>query len=358
MSKLQMLDDAVDRFSRDVDHIIITASSSVRNDRGVAEFSIERDSIQASGCKTNATVSDFLENFRRVAEYFSTRLPPMVSTLLSQKLMPILIPRLTSDWLLPSVPVSLDGIQEFQEVLAQVLRLADQIGGLGWVGQDELVGWVESAPRIWLSKRKESALAATRNACYKGTSDKKSVERVETQVVSHDDVIMGGDQPKDDWEAGWSDDETKGAKGVSDHQVADDDVDASAWGLEDDETQSDNKVDMSDANNSTPAGADEAEAWGWGDDETEPQDAATPAARQTQESRPVVNGSKKLSKPSERELTLKETYTVTALPDAIVDLIVRIVSDAESLAQPPYVFIVIPRSLMFANKDLVSPSRL
>lgn len=345
MSKLRILEDMADRFCRDFEHLILTPCLTPRYDHSIAEFSVEGDSIQVSGYKTGTSVSAVIEDIHRIAEYLTTRLPPTLSTLLSRKLMPSLIPCLTSDWLVPSVPASLDGVRGFQDVLAQVMRLADYVGELGWVGQDQLVQWVESAPRVWLSKRKEAALAATRSSCYKGISDKKGVERVETQMVTRGDVIMSGDQAHNDWEAGWSDEEDKGVTATSNPQAADEEVDASAWGLEEDEPRGDNKTGNADANSPKAAGEDEVEAWGWGDDETDAQDVPTTALPPAGPSRPATNGDRKPAKSSGRELTLKETYTVTAVPDAILELIVHTISDAEALAQPPYVFGSLPISL-------------
>ena len=115
------------------------------------------------------------------------------------------------------------------------------------------------------------------------------------------------------------------------------DADASAWGLDDDAEAEDAEAKSENGTKDDPEEED-ADAWGWGDDdataEAEEPDNKSPAKSSAKE--PVQKHGRKPSKgqPSERELTLRETYSVTAIPDAIMEMVVQIVSDAQALGQP------------------------
>jgi protein transport protein DSL1/ZW10 len=60
---------------------------------------------------------------------------------------------------------------DYQKVLAQVHEFADNLDKLKWPGVEGLHDWVANAPKIWLSKKRESALDWTRNQFSLGTSD-------------------------------------------------------------------------------------------------------------------------------------------------------------------------------------------
>ena len=51
----------------------------------------------------------------------------------------------------------------FRKAIALVQVFADNLKALKWTGAEELHDWVANAPRIWLTKRRETALDWTRN---------------------------------------------------------------------------------------------------------------------------------------------------------------------------------------------------
>ncbi|KAK5129535.1 ribosome biogenesis protein ytm1 [Cryomyces antarcticus] len=295
-------------------------------DLTVAKISIDGDGIEVSGVTTDVSIPTLLTGLSDVLEYLGTRLPPAISIPLSEILMPSINSRLLSGWLEPAIPLSLEGMQSFEQVLGHVLNLADNVEDLGWSGKSELVSWVERTPRTWLAKRREAALAATRRQILNGLSERRVVERVETQTVQRGEVVVTGDQGNEDWNAAWDNGGGPANSSTKRPQQAEDDQEASAWGLDDGEGQ----VAGQNSNKPDEAGDAGDDAWGWDDaDEGKQSTAASPTTNRNQ--RPNVNGDKDHTDTLERELTLKETYTVTAVPDGIMEIVQQVISDAEAL---------------------------
>ena len=67
------------------------------------------------------------------------------------------------DWLNTAVPSSLDDMIDYQRALAQVEDFAGKLQSLGWPGVESFNDWVSNAPKVWLAKRRETALDWTRN---------------------------------------------------------------------------------------------------------------------------------------------------------------------------------------------------
>ncbi|KAF2098527.1 hypothetical protein NA57DRAFT_38787 [Rhizodiscina lignyota] len=197
-----------------------------------------------------------------------------------------------------------------------------------------------SAPRIWLSKRKEVALATIRSTSFKGLGTKKVAERIETQKVSKNEAVIAQDQAQsveapnnqasNDWDDAWEEEEEKPAAEENTGNV-DEEEDTSAWDVDDGAEENEDKAPPPQpTSDEPPSAADDGEAWGWGDDEAE-QSKKSDEARTTSRA-PRVNGDQDPLSHSEHELTLRETYTVTAIPDSLMEVILQTVSDAERLS--------------------------
>ena len=334
--KLGLLNTKITELYQGLDTIILVPRLTLGQDDTAAAISVTGDTIQVTGRLPNADVKLLFEDVDSIVEYLTTRLPSTIAVPLSELLMPSLISHLISDWLLPSVPSSLDGMLELQTILAQVLRLSDLVDSVGWHGKSDLLDWVDQAPRVWLTKRRETSLDKVRTLLSKGLGKVRKVERIETGIVAPEDEKFHGKGGEDDWNAEWSDgEESKKAIAPPAKKVEDDDT--SAWGLDD-------ELEVSEG-----AGKDEhlprdnvdgepEDAWGWGDekDQEEPMQHDTIEVELGAKSNGHVPNS---GRQSQRELTLKEVYSITALPEAMLEIIVQVVSDAETLAQPKYVFI-------------------
>jgi centromere/kinetochore protein ZW10 len=330
LTKLRLFDTAVSRFSRDFENAIISPRLSITVDPGVLAIVIDGDDIQAVGHVEKMTVHSALEDIHRIAEYLSTRLPPSIAIPLSGKLVPALASRLINNWLLPAVPLSLGGIEDFHEILALVLGLAEYLDDLSWTGQSHLVDWVDKSAEIWVTKRKEATIAEVRRLCFRGVKSTHVVERVETQTVTKsDNIITSNEAPDDDWGADWGEDDTPAEEPpAAEHVEQVEEEDLSAWGADDDEEEHPKPESKEPAE----AGEDEADAWGWGDedDSQAPPTDATPKITIPSK----TNGALQ-QQPASREITLKETYTVTSIPDSILEIINQVIYDVDALNQPP-----------------------
>jgi centromere/kinetochore protein ZW10 len=348
LSKLELLDSSIASLSRSFDRVIIAPRLAINTDHVVSSFDIQGDDVVIDGHVKDMSVKTALEDIHRITEYLSTRLPPSIALPLSGKIVPVIANRLISNWLLPAVPFRTDGVPEFQETLSFVLGLAEYLDELGWVGQDRLRDWVDRSAQVWLSRQKEAAIVRVHALCPKKVRDKESVERVETQIVSRGDAVLGHNEDEDeDWGADWgNDEEPESAEEPRNNDQATktaevEEEDMSAW---DDNEPKEEPQPSAGPNVEEEKTADEedVEAWGWGDEQEPEQEAGTDSAapessEAPKDDRPQANNgaSKKQSPASNtKELTLRETYTITGVPDAIIDIIVQVVSDVGALNQP------------------------
>ena len=95
--------------------------------------------------------------------FLNGHLPSEFSQPLSEVLMPKLCSHIKETWLDSAVPASLQDMTAFRKAIALVQVFADNLKALKWTGAEELHDWVANAPRIWLTKRRETALDWTRN---------------------------------------------------------------------------------------------------------------------------------------------------------------------------------------------------
>lgn len=330
LTKLNLFDSFTSRLSRDFDKTIIHPRLVLNPDKSTYTFDIQGDDIQRIGSISDITVKAALEDIQSIAEYLSTRLPPSIAVPLSSKLVPIIAARLISNLLLPAVPLSIEGIEEFQDTLSYVLGLVEYFDELGWSGQNRLTEWVDKSAEIWLARQKEAAIAKVQTLFPKRVNEKKTVERVETQVVSKGDALHTGDDEQDDeWGAEWGDEDPSKESDMNKTQAPEEE-DMSAWGEVDDETTGPSKDLQAEAKE---ADDEDAEDWGadWGDDDvtaspTRPKATARPIEH------PTTNGKPPSQK--QQEVTLRETYKVTGIPDSIMEIILQITTDVETLNSP------------------------
>lgn len=343
------MDVCIRRLKRDLESALLEPRLSSRSDKSTS-VQVDGSTIRTFRENSNPDTIATLDDIWTVLEFLSAHLPRSICEPLSTKLLPSLFETLTYTWLDGTVPVQIEQMPIFQQILDRVSKLAEQIDNLNWSSTAVLKDWVQNAPRTWLSKRRETALGAARSLLFSGLRQKKTVERVETQTVSKGDVMMGGegaDEADEAWAADWEEEDT--SKATEDNiapqhtskpatTTTNDDDDASAWDMDDD-----NEAET--ANSSAPVvfdkngdGEDEdaADAWGWGEEEAATEEEPKPdnpkKALSAKESTPAEQPSQS----GERELTLRETYTVTAVPDGILEIVMQVVSDAETLTDPRY----------------------
>lgn len=296
-------------------------------------------------------IQSLFSDLSQVLTYLSNRLPNELLQSLSNVMMPDLIPRLISTWLDPAVPISLEDMHSFQAVTDTVRDFCQTIGQLHYTGFSELQEWVESSPRVWLSKCRETALDSVRVKLSEGLGDPQKVERVETQTVSKSEgmelaatvtataagtATAKASQDDDDWGAAWEDDVATTDKPPESDTTRNEDDGTDAWGWGDEDGHEDKpNPDNEKLQAQSSVDGDGGDAWGWGDDGDAVQAAAVP---------PVAT-----NQAQTREMTLRETYKISALPAPVLALIATILEDGASLARS-----VIPRGRIteiHTNKD-------
>ena len=336
LTKLGLFDSYLARLSRDFDKIIVAPRLVMGPDQVVSAIVVEGDDIRIAGHITDTSVRATLEDIQAMADYLSTRLPPAVATPLSEKLVPVISSRLISSWLRPAVPLSMDGVQDFQEILSLVLGLAEYLDELEWSGQNRLRDWVDKSAEIWLASRKEAAIATVQRLLPRRVQEKTTVERVETQMITKGDGMLGGkEEQEEDWGAEWGDEEGELIQEKAEPKVQEDieEEDMSAWGIDEEEEHQDEPNEQIKAEEKADVGEVDTEAWGWGEDEeAQPAPPSLPAMRAVPQH--ASNGPASASQNSTKEVTLRETYTVTAIPDSIIEIIMHVVSDVSTLNQP------------------------
>ncbi|PGH07705.1 centromere/kinetochore protein ZW10 [Blastomyces parvus] len=333
LAKLDMLDSIVDSLYRDVYSYILDPVLLPPGAEETFTISCDGNSIQLLPQPSTAPPADIFDTLIRFLKYLEQYLPATITDLLNAKLAPPMISGLISKKLLPSIPAVVDGMQEFQVILERIHKFQQALDALGCPGSIELTSFTQQIPRIWLNQRRIKSLDEVRVALSASSGETRKVERVETEQVSQKDKVFA--ENSDDWNAGWvSDNEPSNDTGTLKQSVNQEDDDFSAWGLDEPDVQEPEQQDK-------PAG-DEGDggedAWGWGD-----EDEVDLAGPQAESSGPAtqpaadVNGGHGDGKDSpRREVTLREFYTITDIPDAIMGIIQSQVSDSEKLASPEY----------------------
>ncbi|KAK5123888.1 hypothetical protein LTR85_002084 [Meristemomyces frigidus] len=332
-----VFDGFVLKLGRDVERAVVRPRLVVDEDGRVAKVTVEGEGLSCAGKNDDTSLATLLRDLESIVDFLATRLPTIMTFPLSDTLIPSLSARLEELWLEPAVPLDISDMPAFQQTLNSTQHLADQIDKHGWHGTKQLHEWVQSAPRTWLTKRREAVLGDVRNLVFAGMRETKVVERVETRMVSKDDhAALAGDSAgaEDDWDGAWEEpeEEKPAAEGRQDSRAA-----AGTSGGEEDDESSAWDTDDNDDKPAEQAGDDEGDAWGWGDED---KSASPVATRQQQQQAPSarVNGTEPnpAKPPAEREMTLRETFTVTTIPDGILTILQRIISDAQTLAGPSY----------------------
>ena len=327
------MDEKIGSLAKLVDRLIFTPylEKYAADRRPCVE--VHEESVAIVQRDRTSHLEDLFLDFTTTISYLTSHLPPPVISPLSKSLIPSLLPRLISGPMAFSIRPDFDGVFHLEKVARLVKDFAQNLEKHRWHGVPELYDWIEQIPYVWLNRRRENSLHELRSLLMRGLGESRTVERVETQTVSQGDNVFKEGGGQDDWDAKWSDEGDKEitAAPVSSsdslHKDADEE-DGSAWGLNDEEP--------SKLNGTGENGDDEdGDAWGWGDDvdHTEPdlpqQPLASNHANQVRRRRASVL-------PKEREITLRENFNITAIPEQILEILTQTVLDAGSLLQPGY----------------------
>ena len=261
-----------------------------------------------------------LDCISQIFVFIHTHLPlklsSAVGTILSEELVGILI----RDWLTPSVPLSLSELRS-SNIKVAIGELADLMSSYRLPSHDVLRDWAEGLPRIWLEKRRTSALDAVRRALKARRGPNKEVVRVERQnIVNQDDSIALNDI--DDSTASCGEDELEAVATLTNRaNEEEDEEDLSGWDFDEDAENNGGAVPSPNKANGNAEDKSDASRWG--------KTNADETGLESRTERP--NAVPSNSSTEHREVTLTETYTVTDIPDYLLEIVSSEVRDAEQM---------------------------
>jgi centromere/kinetochore protein ZW10 len=320
--RLNMLDSVNKSFQRDLLASIISPVLKPRTPGQSHEVVVGESGIRI-GPSVSTSVSEVFDRITMIIGYLKQHLPTHMSLSLSETTMPVISSKLISLWLVPEVPIGLDGLHDFEKTLDRVIKFCRTVERLEWQGHEELVSWVDQVPRLWLTRRRGDSLDQVRKVLTASKGVTRKVERVEKELVSKkNDVLLEGGAT-DDWDADWDNENAEELNSQVHTTETGEEEDVSAWGLDDD-------TEESHSGDAEAAEDDEAgDAWGWGDDEEDQnREKAAPAIASKKQ-----NGTSTKQSSSPKEITLTEYYTVTDIPDSVIALIQRQISDSGYLSK-------------------------
>ena len=327
MSKFGILESAIATLCTGLDDSILLP----RLQRHRSCITFDGDELQVTEMTEQSSTQKLFDDLSRMIVFLEKRLPLPVLNRVSQILTPSLTSRIQSAWLSSTVLAGLEALESLQSTIQSVILFGEFLEEHQWPGKADLIGWTESTPRLWLNKRRESSLGQVRSLLALGPQGAEIVQRVETQFLSSKEGAFANVKSEDDWNAEWSDEETSTEpppviSGVDSSEKSEAEDDAAAWALDaqtnGDEAQSQEPESLA---------SDEDDAWGWGEDEDigEPPQSAKRVPPDSP--RRPSNTYPEPSAYTEKEVTLKETYSITTLPREVLEITSNAVMDAELL---------------------------
>lgn len=338
------VDQRMAQLWHDIDQAVVGPRMDIDHP-GAPAIIVDGDILQAKG-QADKSIDSLFQDLGRVFSYFAERLPHDLIESLSALMMPEVVSRVISVWLDSAVPASLQEMDKFEAIMATTRQFCERLAELKFSGFNELQDWVENAPRVWLAKCRETALDTVRIRLSEGLGAPKQVERVEKQMVSRAEgqglvaapaTATAAAAEDDDWGAAWDDEGDQPVEAAEEPEQAnnneaaagaeEDGADAWGWGGDGDggnqevpETQ--HQGQQNTANN------DAGEAWGWGDEDTQEEPPEQGAARRPSTAPNATE---------QRQMTLKETYNISSMPEPVLQLIFAILEDGATLTQAGYV---------------------
>lgn len=327
------VDERMEQLWRNVDGAVVARRMDPLQDTLPSVHS-EGEVLELTG-QAERNVESLLSDLEKILIFLAQRLPSDLMFSLSNFMMADVVPRLINRWLNPGVPSSLKDIDRFQSIIQRAGSFCETLDSHGYSDLGELKDWVGNAPTIWLGRCRETTLDTVRQKLSDGIGESKRVEKIEKQMVSLAEGKeltktpgAGASADNNDWGADWGDawDEDQGQiNGEPDATETrkapsskGDDDGADAWGWDDDTTNPSSE-ETKDTNDEDDAAA----AWGWGEEDTTQETAPQPER--------TAKGISKTAEPQTRELVLKETYSISSMPEPVLELITTILEDGAAL---------------------------
>ncbi|KIX97449.1 uncharacterized protein Z520_06901 [Fonsecaea multimorphosa CBS 102226] len=295
----------------------------------LSTYQVEQHSLNIELSTTLPSIDLVLDFVLDIINFLQTSLPKMIQGAAVTAILPDLMSVLVSDWLVPELPIDLamlDGLDKLQQRVTVIL---DKLKSLQWTGQAQLQDWMDDIQRTWLNKRKAATLDAVRKAFASAKGHLRQVERVEKQVMSTaTEEPKAGDNESNDWDTSWDEDiKDKSSTGEAPTEGdGTEDEDTSGWGFDEEE----NSAEKEDKQNGHAASHDEddaGEAWGWDDENQEKR------SEQAVKDAPTETNGARGPRETEHEVTLTEVYSISEIPDHLVEIIGRDFSDAQAIEE-------------------------
>ncbi|KAK4075292.1 uncharacterized protein Triagg1_4413 [Trichoderma aggressivum f. europaeum] len=343
---------------------------------------VEGDVLELAG-SADGSAEALLSDLEQILTFVAHKLPADLLRPLADVMMGDIISKLIREWLNPAVPTGLKDLDKFQVLVSKMNAFCETLQHGGYTGLEQIQDWASKAPTIWLEKSRETALDSVRINLTSGIGQSKRVEKIERQMVSiaegnelsrtgagavadtNDwgkdwgeawDDEKAGDEDKmdidqneshgkdndddaaDAW--GWGDNDEANNKDTTDRpkekpgqkeaaKAANEDDGADAWGWGENDDANDTANQTAEAKDATgaPDEDDGADAWGWGDDGDAPEQEAHAVAAPA----PKTKSSK--AKEQTRELVFKEAYSISSMPEPVLELIFSILEDGAALTK-------------------------
>lgn len=335
LARLNILSSVNEKLQKDLLSAIINPILLPRPDGTSHGVVVTETSIRIEAEISKTTASETLDRLSCVLGFFRQKLPTSVSAAFSESFIATISSNAISEWLSPAIPVDLGGLAEFENILSRVLQFAKQIDSWGWTGQEELVSWVNQASRLWLTRRRVDSLDSVRKIIAASQGTTRQVERVEKEKVSQADGALLENAVHDDWDADWDDENGDKPEKATKSEHEDEEEDVSAWGLDDEEIEESPDQAKPDESASTEDN-DADDAWGWGDDDEDVDqniDNKTSQPQSIAATKPAVRKNT-VGSASPKEVTLKEVFTITDIPESVLRVIQQQIADSKDISQP------------------------
>ncbi|EXK45981.1 hypothetical protein FOXG_07608 [Fusarium oxysporum f. sp. lycopersici 4287] len=331
------VDERMEQLWRNVDAAIISPRMDIKNNT-LPTIQADGEVLKLSG-EASRSVDALLTDLETSFTFLAQKLPSDLLPPLGNFMMADVIPKLIGEWLEVAVPSSLKEMDNFQAMIKRAREFCQSLTQHGYTGFTDLQDWVDNAPSIWLGKCRETTLDSVRSKLLGGIGESKQVEKVEKQMVS---LAEGKEITKTpggaaanteaaDWGADWGDAweedneqpevQNKSASKGPGSAKADEDDGADAWGWDEEDTTTEAK-DTKEAPEKDEED-DSAAAWGWGEEDTTQEPVQAPKPK----------GKAPNAQNETRELVLKETYSVSSMPEPVLELIYAILEDGAALTR-------------------------
>ncbi|KOS17096.1 Centromere/kinetochore protein zw10 -like protein [Escovopsis weberi] len=362
------IDERMEQFWRNLDASFVSPRMSAGK-APLPTIKIVSNVISLSGT-AEPSLDALLSDLESVLLLIARELPRDLLQPFGNFMMADIVPRLIQEWLNPAIPSGLRAMEKFQALISRTTEFCDSLGGAGYERSSELQQWADKAAMRWLEKCRETTLDMIRTSLAGGMGESKRVEKIEKQMVSLAEgkelatTGAGAAADSNDWGDGWGDawddDHEQGCEDPApqdesnghDHEAAEDDASADAWGWDDDadDAAPPPSEDLPKPDEPTEAADDDdddgTDAWGWGDDAAEPEPEPEPEVepevkvmekrKQTQPSTAIPTAKRRASqaeKEETRELVFKEAYSISSMPQPVLDLIYQLLEDGATLTK-------------------------